>query len=98
MVLGNFHVGRGENRVKTLKDVRSRATLIGDDRSLEDVDVFKIGRQKIASVRYTEDTVILAESELQAMMNVMVSESEKRGLSPIHHEILLLLPLCIWEL
>ena len=52
-------------------------------RSLDDFDGFKIGGRKITNIRYADDTVILAESEqqLQAMMDIVIAESERRGLS-----------------
>ena len=51
-------------------------------RSLEDNGGFRIGGRVINNLRYAEDTVILAktEHELQHLMNIVVQQSEQKGL------------------
>jgi hypothetical protein len=51
-------------------------------RNVDDMDRFKIGGKVINNLRYADDTVIIAESEeqLQQLINVVVGESEKKGL------------------
>ena len=50
--------------------------------SLEDKGDFRIGGRVINNLRYVDDTVILAETEhkLQHMMDIVVQESEQKGL------------------
>ena len=47
--------------------------------SLEDKGGFRIGGRVINNLRYTDDTVILAETEheLQHLMDIVVQESEQ---------------------
>ena len=44
---------------------------------------FRIGWRNIINIRYADDTVLLAESgeELQRLLDVVVEESEKKGLT-----------------
>ena len=50
--------------------------------SLEDKGGFRIGGRVINNLRYADDTVILAEieHELQHLMDIVVQESEQKGL------------------
>ena len=50
--------------------------------SVQEMDGFKIGGVNITNVRYADDTVVISDSEekLQNLMNVVVAESEKKGL------------------
>ena len=52
-------------------------------RKLEKERGLKIGGQNITNLRYADDTVLIAESQedLQRMLNVVVTESEGKGLS-----------------
>ena len=49
--------------------------------SLEDKGGFRIGGRVINNLRYTDDTVIIAETEheLQHLMDIVVQESEQKG-------------------
>ena len=51
-------------------------------RELDDLGGFKIGGTVVNSLRYADDTVIIAESEeqLQRLINVVVTKSEEKGL------------------
>ena len=51
-------------------------------RELDDMDGFRIGGTVVNNLRYADDTVIIAESEeqLQRLINVVVTKSEKKGL------------------
>ncbi len=51
-------------------------------RNIDGMDGFKIGGTVINNLRYADDTVIIAESEqqLQHLIDVVVDESEKKGL------------------
>ena len=48
---------------------------------LEDKGGFRIGGRVINNLRYADDTVILAETEpeLQHLMDIVVQESEQKG-------------------
>ena len=48
--------------------------------SLEDKGGFRICGRVINNLRYAEDTVILTEHELQHLMDIVVQESEQKGL------------------
>ena len=52
-------------------------------RELEKERGLRIGGQNITNLRYADDTVLLAESQedLQRLLDVMVAESERKGLS-----------------
>ena len=49
---------------------------------IQEMDGFKIGGVNITNIRYADDTVVISDSEenLQNLMNVVVVESEKKGL------------------
>ena len=51
-------------------------------REIDDMDGFKLGGRVINNLRYADDTVIIAESEeqLQHLIDVVVAQSEKKGL------------------
>jgi len=51
-------------------------------RSLDNMGGFRIGGKVINNLRYADDTVILAETELelQQLMDIVVEESERKGL------------------
>ena len=63
--------------------------------SLEDKGAFRIGGRVFNNLRYADDTVILAETEheLQHLMDIVVQESEQKGLflniykSYLHHGV-----------
>jgi len=52
-------------------------------RELDKENGFQIGGHNITNIRYADDTVLLAESveELQRLLDVVVEESEKKGLA-----------------
>ena len=51
-------------------------------RAIDEIYGFKIGGKVVNHLRYADGTVILAKSEeqLQQMSNVVVTESERRGI------------------
>ena len=49
-------------------------------REIEDMEGFRIGGKVVSNLRYADDTVILAESELQQLINTVVTGSELKGL------------------
>jgi uncharacterized membrane-anchored protein YhcB (DUF1043 family) len=51
-------------------------------REIDNMGGFKIGGTEVNNLRYADDTVIIAESEeqLQDLINVVVTESERKGL------------------
>ena len=52
-------------------------------RNLENIQGLKINGENFNNLRYADDTVLIAESEqqLQRLLNTVVLESEKMGLS-----------------
>ena len=52
-------------------------------RELEKERGLRVGGQNIRNLRYADDTVLLAESQedLQRLLDVVVAESERKGLS-----------------
>ena len=52
-------------------------------RALEGMPGIKVGGYNMNNIRYADDTVLIAdnEKELQEMLDTVVRESEKKGLS-----------------
>ena len=52
-------------------------------RALEGMPGIKVGGYNMNNIRYADDTVLIAdnENELQEMLDTVVRESEKKGLS-----------------
>ena len=52
-------------------------------RTLEGMPCIKVGGYNMNNIRYADDTVLIAdnEKELQEMLDTVVRESEKKGLS-----------------
>src|ERR1700729_3211669 len=52
-------------------------------KNIEDMTVIKVGGQNFNNLRYADDTVLGAKSEieLQALLDTVIKESEMRGLS-----------------
>ena len=51
-------------------------------RAIDEIDGYKIWDKVVNNLRYADDTVMVAESEelLQQLINVMVTESERKCL------------------
>ena len=51
-------------------------------RKLEDLEGISVGGRNITNIRYADDTALIADSEakMQALVNTLVMESERRGL------------------